>query len=557
MEVLREYISRVSDAVEEAAEGVEAWVLVVLTVGVTLGSITLLDLYRARQDVYQSVRQWVFLMVRRIPAVRREISRQLDQTRSEIENKMFNTDTGGLPPMHALPRVGWTGEEVVAAATKVLGAGKYDWKQGRISGGAFSGTKDALTKLLTEVYGRYALSNPLHSDIFPGVRKMEAEIVKMTLDLFHGDKEACGCMTTGGSESLLLAVKAARDWCREEKGITRPEMVLCYTGHAGFDKAASILAIKLRKVAMDPVTGKVDLRAMRRAITSNTVMLVASAPNFPHGIIDDVEAVGALGQAWNIPVHVDCCMGGFLLPFMEAAGYPPPPFDFRVPGVTSISADTHKYGQAPKGSSVLLYRSPEFLHHQYFVTPNWPGGIYATSGVPGSRAGGLVAVCWAVMLYIGLEGYTTATRDIIATARKLKDQLRQVPEVELFGDPLTSIVAFRTNGVNILTVGDILTSRGWHLTFLQCPPGLHLCLTSLQTREGLVEELVSDLRKAIEDVRVNPTPVEGLGKVYGTAAGIPDKSLLGDTAKMFLGCYYDTLSKPIQTNGVHPPAPAK
>lgn len=544
MEVLREYLSSASEAVEEATEGMEAWWLIVVTAGVTLASMTLLDLYRQRQDVWESALAWVFRMIRSIPYVERKVATQLEQARRDIEKSMYETEDVGVGPLHALPPSGWSSEEVITAATKVLSMGKYDWKNGRISGGAFSGDNDEYSNMLTEVYRLYALSNPLHSDIFPGVRKMEAEVVRMTLDLFHGDADACGCMTTGGSESLLLAVKTARDWGREVKGITQPEMVLCHTAHGGFIKAGSMLGVKLRKVRMDPVTCKVDLRAMRRAITSNTVLLVASAPEFPHGIIDDVEAIGALGEARNIPVHVDCCMGGFLLPFMEAAGYSVPPFDFRVAGVSSISADTHKYGQAPKGSSVLMYRNRDYSHHQYFVTPNWPGGIYATHTVPGSRAGGLAAVCWASLMYHGFQGYTKATKGIIATARKLKQRLREVPGVKVFGDPLTSIVAFHTTEVDILSVGDVLATRGWHLNFLQYPPGLHICLTSLQTTDSFVDGFVRDLTEAIVVVRTNPEDYKGVGKVYGTAASIPDKSLVGEAAKVFLQCYYDSLPDP-------------
>lgn len=541
MDALRDYLNYV----EELAEDVEAWLLIVVTAAVTLGSLTLLNLWTHRLDVWESSKAWVFRTLRRIPPVHRRISQQLEQSRKEIEKSMYELQDDSVAPLHALPPEGWSGEEVVAAATKVLSMGKYDWREGRISGGAFSGKDDAFTQLLTDIYRSYALSNPLHSDIFPGVRKMEAEIVRMTLDLFQGDpQEACGCMTTGGSESLLLAVKAARDWSREVKGITKPEMVLCYTAHAGFDKGASLLDVKLRKVKMDPVTCKVDLRAMRRAITSNTVLLVASAPQYPHGIIDDVEGVASLGKERNIPVHVDCCMGGFLLPFMKAAGYPVPPFDFQVPGVTSISADTHKYGQAPKGSSVLMYRSHDYLHHQYFVTPNWPGGIYATHSVPGSRAGGLVAVCWASLLYHGFQGYTNTTKAIIATARKLAQRMKEVPGVELFGDPLTSIVGFKTTEVDILKVGDVLSGRGWHLNFLQYPPGLHVCLTGLHANDAFVDGLVRDLKEAITEVKNNPSGLQGVGKVYGTAAAIPDKALVGEAAKLFLQCYYDTLPDP-------------
>ncbi|KAG0715921.1 Sphingosine-1-phosphate lyase 1 [Chionoecetes opilio] len=191
-----------------------------------------------------------------------------------------------------------------------------------------------------------------------------------------------------------------------------------------------------------------------------------------------------------------------------------------------------------------MYRSHHYLHYQYFVTPNWPGGIYATHTVPGSRAGGLIAVCWASLMYHGFQGYTKVTKGIIATARNLKQRLGQVPGVKVYGDPLTSIVAFHTTEVDILKVGDVLSTKGWHLTFLQYPPGLHVCLTSLQATDDFVDGLVCDLKEAMMEVGTNSATSEGIGKVYGTAASIPDKTMVGEAAKVFLQCYYDTLPDP-------------
>ncbi|XP_047489009.1 sphingosine-1-phosphate lyase-like isoform X2 [Penaeus chinensis] len=501
------------------------------------------NLYANRADVKDDIQAWVFRVLRSIPAVKRYIQKQLDQSRIEIQKGIFEdagASVAALPPLKELPKDGWSEEQVLDVASNTLGKGNYAWQDGKISGGAFSGGNEDLSDVLLKVYGMTALTNPLHADMFPGVRKMEAEIVRMTLSIFHGDDEACGCMTSGGSESILMAMKAMRNWGREVKGVKQAEVVMAVTAHSGFDKAASLLGVKIRKVPVDPVSFKADVNAMRRAINRNTVMLVASAPEFPHGIIDDVEAIGALGLARGVPVHVDCCMGGFLLPFMDAAGYPLPPFDFRVPGVVSISADTHKYGQAHKGSSVIMYRRPEYRHYQYFVTPDWPGGIYGSPTIAGSRPGGLMAVCWAALLYHGVTGYTDAARRIIRTARDLKQRLQRVPGIQLFGDPLTSIVAFRSSEVNILAVGDLMTARGWHLTFLQYPPGLHVCLTSLQATDNFAEELVKDVKETMEFVRLNPQPPSGVGKVYGTAASIPDKTLVGEAAKIFLTCYYDT-----------------
>ncbi|XP_069990035.1 sphingosine-1-phosphate lyase [Penaeus vannamei] len=547
MESLKLGLTGVEAALERWTEGREKWQVVAGSATLTLAAMALGNLYANRADVKDDVRAWVFRVLRSIPPVKRYIQKQLDQSRKEIQKGIFEdagASVAALSPLKELPKDGWSEERVLEVAANTLGKGNYAWQDGKISGGAFSGSNDDLSEVLLKVYGMTALTNPLHADMFPGVRKMEAEIVRMSLSLFHGDEEACGCMTSGGSESILMAMKAMRDWGREVKGVKQAEVVMSVTGHSAFDKSASLLGMKIRKVPVDPVSFEVDVSAMRKAVNRNTVMLVASAPDFPHGIIDDVEAIGALGLTCGVPVHVDCCMGGFLLPFMDAAGYPLPPFDFRVPGVVSISADTHKYGQAHKGSSVIMYRSPEFRHYQYFVTPDWPGGIYGSPTIAGSRPGGLMAVCWAALLYHGVSGYTDAARRIIRTARDLKQRLQKVPGIQLFGDPLTSIVGFRSSEVNILAVGDLMSARGWHLTFLQYPPGLHVCLTSLQATDNFAEELVKDLKEAMDVVRLNPQPPSGVGKVYGTAASIPDKSLVEEAAKIFLTCYYETEMTP-------------
>merc|ERR1719244_1098823 len=254
--------------------------------------------------------------------------------------------------------------------------------------------------------------NPLHPDAFPGLRQMESEVVRMACDMFQGGEEACGCVTTGGTESILLACKAYRE-IAIEKGVEFPEILCGVSAHAAFDKAADILGISIRHVPLDQVTMRVDVNAMRRMISRNTMVLVGSAPQFPHGSIDSITEIAQLGLKYDIPVHVDACLGGFLIPFMRDSGYPIQPFDFSVPGVTSISADTHKYGFAPKGTSVVMYKSPMYRPYQWFSFPDWPGGIYATPTVGGSRAGGIIAACWAAMISFGKDGYTQSTKEIV------------------------------------------------------------------------------------------------------------------------------------------------
>lgn len=348
-------------------------------------------------------------------------------------------------------------------------------------------------------------------------------------------------MTTGGTESIVMAVKAYRDYAINVRGIKKPEILVPVSAHVAFDKAAYLLAIGIRHVPLDKETMKVDIQAMRKMISRRTCMLAASTPQFPHGVMDSVEEVGALGEEYNIPVHVDACLGGFLIPFMEDAGYPLPPFDFRVEGVTSISADTHKYDYAPKGSSVLMYRNSSWRHHQFFVSPDWPGGIYATATIGGSRSGGIVAACWAALVYHGHQGYVEHTSKIIQTTKKIEEGCRQVPGIFIYGKPDVSVVALGSNEFNIYLLSDRMTKRGWNLNALQFPSSIHLAVTVLHTHPGVADRFISDVREISEDILKNPPEnAGGSAAMYGMAQSIPDRSLVGELAWCYLDAVYST-----------------
>merc|ERR1712142_1221900 len=276
-------------------------------------------------------------------------------------------------------------------------------------------------------------------------------------------------------------------------------------------------------------------------INKNTIMLVGSAPQFPHGSIDDIEAIAELGLKYNIPVHVDACLGGFLLAFMEDAGFHVRPFDFRVSGVTSISADTHKYGYAPKGSSVVLYNEPKWRHHQFFVTPDWPGGIYATPTIGGSRSGGIVAACWAAMLFFGKEGYIKTTKEIISTTRKITEALRNIPGIQIVGSPDVSVVAFDSKDFNIYGLSDGMKERGWALNALQFPSCVHLCVTRPHTLPGVAEKFIRDVTEITAEIMKDPSASNaGSAAMYGMAASIPDRSIVEDLTGVYLDALYYT-----------------
>lgn len=318
----------------------EPWQIVAITTTTVLSTVWLWELLTNDHNVFTRLKLKAFKLVRKIPAVRSKIDKEIKQATVDFEKAITN-QTDGIPYTTKLPFDGQSNSEILSMVDTHLGIGEYNWRNGRVSGAVYY-YDPKLIELTTEVYGKASYTNPLHPDIFPGVCKMEAEIVRMTANLFNGDSQSCGTMTTGGTESIIMACKAYRDYAREEHGITQPNIVIPVTAHSAFDKAAQYLGLYVRTVPVDPVSMTANVRAMEKSINRNTIMLVGSAPNYPYGTIDDIAAIGALGKKHDIPVHVDACLGGFVIVFMKRAGYPLKPFDFSVEGVTSISADTHK-----------------------------------------------------------------------------------------------------------------------------------------------------------------------------------------------------------------------
>merc|ERR1719323_50973 len=496
--------------------GVQPWKVVAGTAGASLLLAYLYSLTQGRQPLTARLRARFFQLLRKIPAVKKQIEGEKEKIRLSFE-KEFSNATEGVANIRSLPAGGLGKDAVLSEAKLHLGLGDLDWMGGAMSGTVYNSSQE-LGTLMTEVYGMAAWTNPLHSDAFPGLRKMEAEVVRIACDLFNGSSDSCGCVTTGGTESIILACKAYRDKGRED-GIEIGEMLVPVTAHAAFDKAAELLG---------------------RMISSNTVMLVGSAPQFPHGSMDNIQDIAALGVRKGIPVHVDACLGGFLVAFMEEAGFSVPPFDFRLPGVTSISADTHKYGFAPKGSSVILYRDMKYREYQWFCFPDWPGGIYATPTIGGSRAGGIVAACWAALLYFGREGYVSATRDIVTTTRRIADAIGATPGVAVIGCPDVSVVAFDSPEFNIYAINDGMKERGWAPNALQFPSCLHLAVTKCHTLPGVADRFIKDLQEVTAIIRLDPSGAEKSDSAvfYGGAAAVPDRSIVSALTGVYLDSLY-------------------
>jgi glutamate/tyrosine decarboxylase-like PLP-dependent enzyme len=296
------------------------------------------------------------------------------------------------------------------------------------------------------------------------------------------------------------------------------------TAHAAFDKAAEYFGMQTVRVPVGP-DFRADPAAMEAAITPDTAVLVGSAPPFPHGIVDPIEELSKIARRRGLGFHTDGCLGGFILPWAEKLGYPVPPFDFRLPGVTSISADTHKYGYAAKGTSVILYRGSQLRHYQYFSVADWPGGIYFSPTFAGSRPGALSATAWASMVAMGEKGYLEAARRILETTAWLKERMRHIPEIEVIGDPLF-LIAFRSDSLNVYQVMEFMTQRRWSLNGLHLPPSVHICLTLRHTQPGVKERFIEDLQAAVDYVAGNPTAPEGLGPIYGMASAVEMRGMV-------------------------------
>jgi glutamate/tyrosine decarboxylase-like PLP-dependent enzyme len=278
---------------------------------------------------------------------------------------------------------------------------------------------------------------------------------------------------------------------------------------------------------------------VKKAINSNTIVIVGSAPTFPHGAIDPIAELSEIARGHGIGFHTDACLGGFILPWAEKLGYPVPLFDFRLPGVTSISVDTHKYGYAAKGTSVILYRGRDFLHHQYYTTTEWPGGLYFSPTFAGSRPGALSAACWAAMTSIGVQGYMNATQKILETAKIIKDGIRQIPELRLLGDPLF-VVAFASDTFDIYKVLDYMGHKRWSLNGLHKPTCVHLCVTLRHTQASVAERFLADLQEAVAHVKDHPEEKGTMAPVYGMAATMPMRGLVSDMLKKYLDLMFKT-----------------
>ncbi len=404
------------------------------------------------------------------------------------------------------------------------------------------------TKLLKDAYYEYFSANGLNPAVFKSLKRFENEVIRMTANFLNGDKNTVGVMTAGGTESCMLAVKTYRDYGRAVKGIKKPEMILPVTAHVAWEKGAHFFGVKAVHAPLDK-DFRVDVKALKKLINKNTVMILQSAPEYPHGFIEPIDEVGAIALEKKIPLHVDACVGGYIVPFIEKLGYEIPPWDFRVPGVTSMSADTHKYGFSAKGASTIIYRNMDIMKHQFFVYENWPGGIFASPALLGTRPGGAYAAAWAAMMSMGEEGYLKNARETMDTTEKLVKGINAIPELEVLGEPKTSIFAYRSidKKVNIYAVADQMENRGWQIDRLQRPEALHAMVTPLHS--DVIKSYLTDLKQSVAHVKKHPELAnQGGAAMYGLIANLPMRGMIRKNVLDMFSAMYGPDAKMITTS---------
>lgn len=495
-----------------------------------------------RQSFWQRLLQRSEKVMRKVPGVQKRIEGELAQVEAMVRAQI-QPAVAHIPAFEALPETGIPHEQILEWLRTQKEREATPWQTGHVSGTVYHGGEEH-SAFLSQVYALASQSNPLHADLFPSTVRFESEIVKMTARLLNGDpthpdptQRVVGTTTSGGTESILLAMKTYRDWARAEKGITEPEVIAPETAHPAFDKAAHLFCIRLIRT---PVRDdfKADVEAMRRALTRRTIALVASAGTYPHGVIDPIPQIAQLAHEYGLGLHVDACLGGFILPWIEQLGYPVTPFDFRVQGVTSMSVDPHKYGYTPKGLSVVLYRGKHLRRYQYFTATEWQGGLYASPTLPGSRPGALSVAGWAAMVSIGKQGYLELARQIMQTALTIRKGIESMPDLRLMGEPLF-LIAFTSDRLNIYQVLDKMAERGWRLNALQRPPGLHIAITVRHTQPGVAEQFLADLREAVEFVKAHPEEKGKMAPIYGMANSLPFRGVIDEVLQHYLDALYD------------------
>ena len=423
-----------------------------------------------------------------------------------------------------LPEHGRAPDEVLKDL-KGFSAGDPAYKDGRLWSLVYH-LDDEHDDFAAAAYRQYSSANGLNPGAFQSLKRMETDIISIVAGLLHGGPETCGVLTAGGTESCLMAVKTYRDLARKKRQVRRPNMILPTTAHVAWFKAAGYFGVTPRLLPLNEDLST-DISKLARMINRNTVMILGSAPEYPHGTIDPIAEMGEIAQAKGVPLHVDACVGGFILPFMEMNGITLPDWDFRVPGVTSMSADLHKYGYTAKGASTILYRNLDLLKHQMFVYQDWPGGVFASPALLGTRPGGAYAAAWAVLQKMGTDGYRDLAARTTQAVEHLKTGIAQIDGLRLLGNPQGPLLAFGASarGPNMFAVADQLEQKGWSVNRVQNPDGIHAMVTARHL--DVVPEYLADLAASVATVRAHPELAKsGDAATYGMMAHVPMRGMV-------------------------------
>jgi sphinganine-1-phosphate aldolase len=423
-----------------------------------------------------------------------------------------------------IPQQGLSKQEILNTL-QAFKAHDMDWKAGRVWCYVYSAGDDP-AEVTREAYLEFLSENGLDPTVFPSLLKLETDVVRAVIGLLRGDINAVGHLTSGGTESIILAVKTARDMARATKPhIKEPEMVLPRTAHAAFHKAAHYLSVKPIIVDIDPATFQVRAEDMEKAITDNTILLVASAPSYSQGVIDPIAEIGGVAQKHDLLFHVDACVGGLHLSYMRKLGYEVPEFDFTVPGVTSISTDLHKYGYAAKGCSVIMYRSKDIRKYQIFACTDTTAYTLINPTVLSSKSGGPMAGAWAILNFLGEDGYKKIISEVQEGTRKLIDGINAIGGLQVLGKPAMCMFSFKSDVVNVYQLADEMNKRGWYIqgqfSTSLTPRNLHISVNHGTIHN--VDALLTDLRECMEIVKGMPSIDSGAIKaLVGAALQSPD-----------------------------------
>jgi glutamate/tyrosine decarboxylase-like PLP-dependent enzyme len=468
-----------------------------------------------------------------------------DENIQEQNTDPFKPYKGRFKSYPELPENGRDQQDIFKELSTMSEEENARWKDGTVSG-TFYHAGDEHRMFLNKIFSLFSHVNVIQADLCPSMSKFESEIVAMTASILNGDAvkgfnpddDVCGTVTSGGTESILMAMKVYRERGLKEKGITAPEIIKPKTAHPAFSKAGQYFGMKVVEVSAGLPDFCVDPDVVETHINENTVAIIGSAGNYPYGLVDPFDRLSDLALKYDIGLHADGCLGGFILPWIEKLGYNVPVFDFRLPGLTSMSADTHKYGYGLKGTSVVLYRNKALRRFQYFDVPDFPGGIYVSPSSSGSRSGGLTASAWASMVYLGQEGYMKAARSIMNVADAIRKGIESIPELSLIGNS-TFIISFRSDEIDVFHVNDFMKTKGWRFNVLQLPPALHFCVTMPQTQSpDVAARLVDDLKEGVAYARSNARTVAETTALYGIAGSVESNQMVSELLSAYLDHFY-------------------